>query len=255
MKYNFKNLTILSGKVLVLLSVVFIFSYVNIYYDKLEKAEFEKSKKDNDMEYSRLSDTKEKFKDRLKEQYKESYDDVMEGFASKEDRIEYYREAKNGKCILQLSSILKLPLKILGFLVKGIIWLAKFLYRPIQFILKSLLGKYFDVLVNIFKVIYIVYEKIVYYFFLFLRLLVKIVYAIIDVIFRLFFAIIPNIILNLLSIILSLPLIIFVFLKPFFKIFNFLKVICWSRNGIVYDLRWLRNKILDLDLKSILINV
>ena len=34
MKYNFKNLAILSGKVLVLLSVVFIFSYVNIYYDK-----------------------------------------------------------------------------------------------------------------------------------------------------------------------------------------------------------------------------
>ena len=83
MKYNLKNSTILSGKVLLLLSIVFIFSYVNIYYDKLEKAEFEKSKKDNDMEYSNIEDYDNIIKS-----------DTIEGFVGKKERIQYFEQAR-----------------------------------------------------------------------------------------------------------------------------------------------------------------
>ena len=241
MKYNLKNSTILSGKVLLLLSIVFIFSYVNIYYDKLEKAEFEKSKKDNDMEYSNIEDYDNIIKS-----------DTIEGFVGKKERIQYFEQAKNGKCILQFSAILKIPIWILKILFKIIIWLLKFLYRPFRFILKSLLGEYFDIIAKVLQTIYMIYEKILYYFFWFATILFRIIISAISIVFRVIFAIIPNIILNLLSIILSLPFVIFAFLKPFFRIFNFLKIICWSRNGIIYDLKWLRSKILSFDFTSLL---
>ena len=37
MKYDFKNIAILSGKVLLLLSIIFIFSYINLIHDVKQK--------------------------------------------------------------------------------------------------------------------------------------------------------------------------------------------------------------------------
>ena len=79
----------------------------------------------------------------------------------------------------------------------------------------------------------------------------RIAYTIINVFFIILFAIIPNILLNLLSIILSLPFVIFAFLTPFFRIFRFLGVICWSENGLYNDLLWVREKILTFNFENL----
>ena len=43
MKYDFKNTAILSGKVLLLITIILIFSYINILHDKAEIKEIEKT--------------------------------------------------------------------------------------------------------------------------------------------------------------------------------------------------------------------
>ena len=43
MKYDFKNIAILSGKVLLLITIILIFSYINILHDKAEIKEMEKT--------------------------------------------------------------------------------------------------------------------------------------------------------------------------------------------------------------------
>lgn len=237
--------TILAGKVLLLVSIIFIFSYVNMVYDKAEKKEYEKSLKENN---NPLVERGEKYNNI------DTYDkftNLIEGFGGEKDRKRWWGEAKQAKCIFPISVVFKIPIWIVTFLLKVVIWVLKFLYAPIQFILRSLLGNYFDIIILLGKAIYKIYEIILIIFFRIFTIIFRIIYTIINVFFIVLFAIIPNILLNLLSIILSLPFVIFGFLSPFFRIFRFLGVICWSKNGLYNDLLWVRNKILTFNFENL----
>ena len=227
----------LIGKVILLLSVIFIFSYVNMVYDKAEKREYEKSLKEN------KNPLVERGEDDNESTY-EKFTNLVEGFGGKKDRKRWWGEAKEGKCVLPISVVFKIPIWIVTFLLKVAIWIIKFLMAPIRFILKLILGPFYYILWKICKFIYMVYEFILRIFFTIFKIIFRIIFTIINIFFIILFAIIPNILLNLLSIILSLPFVIFGFLSPFFRIFRFLGVICWSENGLFNDLLWLRSKIL-----------
>lgn len=255
MKYDFKNIAILSGKVLLLLSIIFIFSYINLIHDKVEKEKIEKiDQSAKNVIQEGLDKIYEKVDSLRFENIIEYYNNVgKEGFdtpevetpskPNSEKRKELWNKAKNGKCILQLSVLFKLPIKILMFLLKVVIWILKFLAKPVDFLLKKLLGKYYEMLIEIFQAIYKIYHTIFKIFFTIFEILWRISFTFINIIFVILFAIIPNILLNMLSIILAFPFVIFGFLYPLFRILNFLKVICWSKNGIVNDIRWVINRI------------
>ena len=255
MKYDFKNIAILSGKVLLLLSIIFIFSYINLIHDKAEKENIEKTDQSaKNVIQEGLDKIYEKIDSLRIDNIIEEYNNIgKEGFDSPEveeptmpdaqQRKEWWNKAKAGQCILQLNIIFKIPIWIVKFLLKIVIWVLKFLVKPVDFLLRKLLGEYYEMLIMIFQTIYKIYSTIFRIFYTIFEIIWRIFFTLINIFFVILFAIIPNILLNMISIILAFPFVIFGFLSPLFRIFNFLKVICWSKNGIVSDIRWVINRI------------
>lgn len=267
MKYDIKNTAILSGKVLLLITIILIFSYINILHDKAEKKEIEKTdEKAKNVIHEGLDKIFEKIEslkfDNVIEHYnslgKEGFDDQeMETEKEfkrleKEDAKKAWKDAKEGKCLLQLNVIFKLPIWIVMFLIKVVIWIVKFLISPVDYLLEALLGEYYKMLKEIFQTIYKVYSTIMKIFLTVFEIIWRIFFTIINIFFTILFAIIPNILLNMFSILLAFPFVIFGFLAPLFRIFNFLKVICWSKEGIVNDLTWVYYRIYNFEFSKLI---
>lgn len=136
MKYDFKNTAILSGKVLLLLSIIFIFSYINIQYDKIEEKEIESSNdKAKNVIHEGLDKIFEKMESLKFENVMKYYDSLgKEGFDEDEEDDKYklkekkpnkekakkaFEDAKEGKCLLQLNVVFKLPIWIVMFFIEG----------------------------------------------------------------------------------------------------------------------------------------
>lgn len=270
MKYDFKNIAILSGKVLLLITIILIFSYINILHDKAEIKEMEKTdEKAKNVIQEGLDKIFEKMETLKFENVINYYNSLgKEGFegpdmekpefekptkeGSKKKAKQAWEDAKEGKCLLQLNVVFKLPIWIVMFLLKIVIWIVKFLISPVDYLLKKLLGKYYDMLKKIFQAIYKVYSTIMKIFLTIFEIIWRIFFTIINIFFVILFAIIPNILLNMLSVLLAFPFVIFGFLAPLFRIFNFLKVICWSKNGIVSDLTWVYYRIYNFEFGKLL---
>ena len=170
---------------------------------------------------------------------------------SKKKAKQAWEDAKDGKCVLQLNVIFKLPIWIVMFLIKVVIWIAKFLISPVDYLLEALLGEYYKMLKEIFQTIYKVYSTIMRIFLTVFEIIWRIFFTIINIFFVILFAIIPNILLNMFSILLAFPFVILGFLSPLFRIFNFLKAICWSKNGIINDITWVYYRIYNFEFSKL----
>jgi hypothetical protein len=271
MKYDFKNTAILSGKVLLLITIILIFSYINILHDKAEKKEIEKTdEKAKNVIHEGLDKIFEKIEslkfDNIIEHYnnlgKEGFDGPemetekefkrLEKEDAKKKANQAWEDAKQGKCVLQLNVVFKLPIWIVMFLIKVVIILVKFLISPVDYLLEALLGEYYKMLKKIFQSIYKVYSTIIKIFFTIFEIIWRIFFTIINIFFVILFAIIPEVLLNMFSILLAFPFVIFGFLSPLFRIFKFLKVICWSKNGIVNDLTWVYIRIYNFEFSKLI---
>lgn len=276
MKYDFKNVAILSGKVIVLLCIIIIFSYVNIVYDKIEKAklddETEAEKKQDVIEecldgiYNKFVLLKEKIYSIKKSQEDaigKEKKNIKEGFIGENDDVEdidaaavadeTYNRALNGECVMEMSFLFKLPIMLVAYLIQIVIWVVSWLISPIDWLLTKLFGSYYIALKTIFSTIYTIYKTILDVFFTIIDIIFKIIFTIINIIIMILFAIIPNFLLNIISIILACPFVILsLILSPFARIFGFLKFICWSKNGFISDLTWVYYRIINFEFSKLI---
>ena len=263
MKYNLKNIAILTGKVIVLLTIILIFSYVNIVYDKIEKAkldsETEEEKKQDVIEecldgiYNKFVLLKEKIYSikKLQKDAIENSKNVKEGFGEEEEgdkqslSDETYEKAMNGECVMQAGFVFKLPIALAALLIQGVIWVISWLISPIDWLLTKVFGSYYTALKTLFSTIYTVYKTVFDVCYTIIDIIFRIIFTIINIIIMILFAIMPNFLLNMFSIILAMPFVIIgLLLTPFANMFGFLGFICWSKYGFINEIVWSYYKII-----------
>jgi hypothetical protein len=222
---NIFNTLILIGKVIILISIILIFSLVNTKQAHLDK----KKKYNNKPEDEDFS--------------------ILEGYTNKMKEYEYF----DGTCKIKISLPIYLFFKVLGYVLTGINWLWTTLLRdPISQLLKSALGEYYVYVQKTFSLIFKFYKLIIKYTFKILRVLFKIIYNVIDVVFRILFKILPTILKDILAYILAIPFLIFSPLYLFFAGFGkYFAVICWSEKGIFEDVTSVFSFVTDVDVDEL----
>jgi hypothetical protein len=215
---NIFNTLTLIGKVLILISIILIFSIVNTkqaYLDKVEKNKKKYNNKPEDEEFS-----------------------ILEGYTNKMKKVansEYF----DGTCKIKISSPIYFIFKLLGYLLTALIWLWVNLLRdPVALLLEKALGKYYVYVKKTFSLIFKFYRLIIKYSFKIIRFFFKIIYRIIDIIFRILFRLLDfaPIIKDIMAYILAIPFLVFTPLYEWFAFSKYFAVICWSEGGFVNDI-------------------
>lgn len=211
---NIFNTLILSGKVIILIIIILIFSLVNTrqaHLDKIKKT----NNRPEDEDFS-----------------------ILEGYTNKmkeNANSEYF----DGTCKIKISWPIYLFFKLLGYLLYGLNWLWVNLLRdPVAQLLEKALGEYYGYVKKTFSLIFKFYKLIIKYTFKIIKVVAKIIYRVIDIFFRILFRIldIVPIIKDILAYILAIPFLIFSPLYEFFSGFGkYFAIICWSDNGFVND--------------------
>ena len=213
---NIFNTLILSGKVIILVAIILIFSLVNTKQAHLDKIKKNTKKYNNTPEDEDFS--------------------ILEGYSNKmKDKV---NEKFDGSCKIKISWPIYFFFKLLGYLLYALNWLWVNLLRdPVAQLLEKALGKYYVYVQKIFSLIFKFYRLILKYTFKIIRILGKIIYNVIDIIFRILFRILPDILKDILAYILAVPFLIFTPIYEFFSGFNkYFAIICWSDTGFIYDL-------------------
>jgi len=216
---NIFNTLTLIGKVLILISIILIFSIVNTKQAHLDKIEKNKKKYNNKPEDEEFS--------------------ILEGYTNKMKKAgnsEYF----DGTCKIKISSPVYFVFKLLGYLLTALIWLWVNLLRdPIAQLLEKALGEYYVYVKKTFSLIFKFYKLIIKYSFKITRICFKIIYRVIDIIFRILFRILDfaPIIKDIMAYILAIPFLIFTPLYEWFAGFSkYFAVICWSERGFINDI-------------------
>tara|TARA_B110001450_G_scaffold110695_1_gene104493 strand:- start:884 stop:1729 length:846 start_codon:yes stop_codon:yes gene_type:complete len=211
---NIFNALMLIGKVVILISIIIIFSIVNIKQKKLDKKKQKYNNKPEDEEFSIL----EGYTNKMKETANSGYFD--------------------GTCKIKMNRPIYLFFKLLGYLLYGLNWLwVNLLKDPISQLLKKSMGKYYVYVQKTFSLIFKFYRLIIKYSFKIIKITFKTIYRVIDVLFRILFRILPTILKDILAYILAVPFLIFSPLYEFFAKFGkYFAFICWSDTGFIYDL-------------------
>mgnify|MGYP006418386425 CR=1 FL=1 len=214
---NIFNTLILSGKVIILVAIILIFSLVNTKQAHLDKIKKNTKKYNNTPEDEDFS--------------------ILEGYANK--MKENANEKFDGTCKIKISWPIYFFFKLLGYLLYGLNWLWVNLLRdPVAQLLEKALGEYYVYVQKIFSLIFKFYRLILKYTFKIIRIVGKIIYNVIDVFFRILFRIldIVPIIKDILAYILAIPFLIFSPLYEFFSGFSkYFAIICWSDTGFIHD--------------------
>jgi len=210
---NIFNALMLMGKVVILISIIIIFSIVNIKQKQLDKKK-KYNNKPEDEDFSIL----EGYTNKMKETANSGYFD--------------------GTCKIKMSKPIYFFFKLLGYLLYGLNWLwVNLLKDPLSQLLEKAMGKYYVYVQKTFLLIFKFYKLIIKYSFKIIRLTFKIIYNIIDILFRILFRILPTILKDILAYILAVPFLIFSPLYEFFAKFGkYFAFICWSDTGFYYDL-------------------
>tara|TARA_X000000368_G_C22963684_1_gene682148 strand:+ start:238 stop:1038 length:801 start_codon:yes stop_codon:yes gene_type:complete len=210
---NIFNTLILSGKVIILIAIILIFSLVNTRQAQLDKKKLKNTPEDEDFS-------------------------ILEGYTNKmkeNANSEYF----DGTCKIKISWPIYLFFKLLGYLLYGLNWLWVNLLRdPVAQLLEKALGEYYGYIKKTFSLIFKFYKLIIKYTFKIIKVVGKIIYKVIDIFFRILFRIldIVPIIKDILAYILAIPFLIFAPLYEFFSGFGkYFAIICWSDNGFVND--------------------
>ena len=219
-------------KVLVLLSLIFIFSYVNArkVFIKKQKEVLQKIKNKERLERAkRLNKIKENHKTTENMKVTEGME-TMENFGNKDDV----------ECQIELAGIIFIVYDVVTIIYDGISFVLSFLVEPIGNLLKELLGDFYDYILypvvllgHLYKFTSKVIYKLFYYVFKFLTFVIELLSKII-------FRIMPRFILDILSYVIAVPYLLFIpiadFLQPVTKYFN---VVCWKKEigliGDIYD--------------------
>ena len=203
MKYTFKNIAILSGKVIFLLTIILIFSHVNIIIDKKEKEDMEKEIKrlnhygdDGDDEGHGDVDDDDKIM-LTKEGY--AARNVIEGFSEKAKNF-------NSECKIEISMIIKFIYYLLVALFTIIVFIWNIIKYPLELLFKKALGKYYKIIIKVFMISFKIQKTIFSVLLRILGVILKIVFSILNIILRILFQLIPQLLLNIFSIFLSFPL-------------------------------------------------
>lgn len=216
---NIFNALTLIGKVLILISIILIFSVVNTkqaHLDKIEKNNKKYNNKPEDEEFS-----------------------ILEGYTNKM-KIAGNSEYFDGTCKIKISSPAYFIFWLLGYLLTALIWLwVNLLQDPIALLLEKALGEYYVYVKKTFSLIFKFYKLIIKYSFKIIRICFKIIYRVIDIIFRILFRILDfaPIIKDIMAYILAIPFLIF---TPLYEWFagssKYFAAICWSERGFVNDI-------------------
>lgn len=209
---NIFNTLILIGKVVILISIILIFSIVNTKQAHLDKIE-KKNNKPEDEDFS-----------------------ILEGYTNKMKKMKdsgYF----DGTCKIKISKPVYFVFKLLGHIMTALKWLWVNLLRdPISQLLKKAMGKYYVYVKKTFSLIFKFYRLIVKYSFKIIRITFKTIYRVIDVIFRVLFRILPTILKDILAYILAVPFLIFSPLYEWFAGFGkYFAFLCWSETGFFFD--------------------
>lgn len=213
---NIFNTLILSGKVIILIAIILIFSLVNTKQAHLDKIKKNTKKYNNTPEDEDFS--------------------ILEGYSNKmKDKV---NEKFDGSCKIKISWPIYFFFKLLGYLLYALNWLWVNLLRdPVAQLLEKALGEYYVYVQKIFSLIFKFYRLILKYTFKIIRILGKIIYNVIDIIFRILFRILPDILKDILAYILAVPFLIFTPLYEWFAGFSkYFAIICWSERGFVNDI-------------------
>jgi len=207
-------------KVVVLLSLIFIFSYVNArrVYIKKQGEVLQKIKNKKRLRHAK----------QLKK-IKEKTHDVKEGFDNLEDEVE---------CSVEFSVAVFFIYDIIAFIFKAIWWVLSILAEPFGNLLKELLGDYYDPLMYPFILLGHLYKFAITVFFKMLKYPIQIISWTFDIIIRILFRILPRFLLDILSYIFAVPFLLFNpildFIRPATK---YIDVFCWKREkGLIQDL-------------------
>jgi hypothetical protein len=210
---NIFNTLILSGKVIILIIIILIFSLVNTrqaHLDKIKKKNTNNTPEDEDFS-------------------------ILEGYTNK--MKENANEKFDGTCKIKISWPIYLFFKLLGYLLYGLNWLWVNLLRdPVAQLLEKALGEYYVYVQKTFSLIFKFYKLIIKYTFKIIKVVGKIIYNVIDIIFRILFRILPTIFKDILAYFLAVPFLIFAPLYEFFAGFSkYFAIICWSETGFIHD--------------------
>jgi hypothetical protein len=228
---NIFNTLILSGKVIILIIIILIFSLVNTrqaHLDKIKKKNTNNTPEDEDFS-------------------------ILEGYTNK--MKENTNEKFDGTCKIKISWPIYLFFKLLGYLLYGLNWLWVNLLRdPVAQLLEKALGEYYGYVKKTFSLIFKFYKLIIKYTFKIIKVVAKIIYRVIDIFFRILFRIldIVPIIKDILAYILAIPFLIFSPLYEFFSGFGkYFAIICWSETGFIHDVSSFFGGITEIDVDEL----
>ena len=215
--------TIFFLKVLVLISLIFIFSYVNArrVFIKKRKEILQKIKNKKRLRHAKRM---EKIKQN---------EPTIEGMGNLED-------LEDIECKVEVATPVYFIYDIIAFILKGILWILSLLLEPIGNLFKELLGDYYDPLVYPFVMLGHLYKFAITLAYNMVKYPIQIIYWIFDIIIRIFFRILPRFLLDIFSYILAVPFLLFTpmadLLKPMTRYFD---IICWKREislmGDIWD--------------------
>ena len=208
-------------KVLVLSSLILIFSYVNARRVFIKKREEIMQKIKN---RKRLRDAK-----RMEKEKKDN--GVVEG-------MENLEEVQDIECKVEFSVVIYFVYDVIAFILNAIIWVISLLIEPINNLFKEILGDYYDPLVYPFVMLGHLYKFAINMGYKMVKYPIQVLTWIFDLIIRIIFRILPRFLLDIFSYILAVPYLLFTpiadLLKPVTKYFN---VFCWKREkGLIQDI-------------------
>ena len=227
-------------KVLVLLSLIFIFSYVNARRVFIKKREEVLQKIKN---RKRLRHAKRMEKIKKNNRVVEGLENLEESKDSEDsgDSLSSLEELANPEdieCKVEFSVAIYFVYDVIAFILKAILWIISLLLEPIHNLFKELLGDYYDPLVYPFVMLGHLYKFAINLAYKMVKYPIQIFNWIFDLIIRILFRILPRFVLDIFSYILAVPYLLFTpvadLLKPITKYFD---VFCWKREkGLVQDI-------------------
>lgn len=227
---------VLFGKVILLLTIIVIFSYVNINKDRLHELnnaeQTESSNAESSNAESGNAPIMESFFNKL----------VREDFTSMKEKMEEIDEAADGVCEYHLSTPFSWIVWIVSMILYGVWWVWVTLLRdPIDTLLSDLFGKAYVLLKKVVSLILKLYIIIIKLFFKIFRLLKKLITKIFDLLIRLIFKLFPTFLLDILAYFLAIPIMIFgpiiIKINKYLKITRFINKFCWSDTGLINDIK------------------